>query len=172
MNKIFFLILVTGVALSVFYYYKDIDGYTKYIGADLIERVKKKTNSDNTYYYFNIWNTSCIPCVKEMPDIDSLAILYKDKVDFIFITNEANEKIEWFLKEKNINLTNCVFLNDEESTIAYLNERIEKKQLSYPTHIIMNDRLEVIHHHTGGISVTGTVSFFNPVLTKALKDLK
>jgi thiol-disulfide isomerase/thioredoxin len=172
MKKVISIVIVLILVIVIVFIYNNSDD--DYDTVELIEKIKKKTNTNNLYYYFNIWNTSCIPCIREMPDIDSLAFLYKKKVDFIFITNESNEKIENFLKIKKIQLNNCVFLNDEENTISYLSERIGKQNLSYPTHIIMDDKFRVVHNHTGGgtMIINGVESFFDPKLTKALKNLK
>lgn len=167
MKKLFFIFLPLIIAVATLFYYYE-NNSKDYDSVGLLKKIREKTNTNNTYFYFNIWNTSCVPCVREMPNIDSLAILYKDKIDFIFLTNESDEKINRFLKEKKIKLDNCIFMNDEENTISYLYKKIEKEKKSYPTHIIVNNEFIVFHHHTGAIS--GYV--FDPILTKALIELK
>ncbi len=168
MKKVLLLIVVIAIGL-----YSCKENKSIYNETALLKKIREKTGTNNTYYYFNVWNTSCIPCIQEMPDIDSLAALYKSKVDFIFITNEADEKIEQFFKAKSIKIDYSIFMNNEENTISFLSEKIGKNRLSYPTHIIMNDKFDVIHHHTGGLNfnVKG-VNLFDPILTKALKNLK
>ncbi|MCX2679615.1 TlpA disulfide reductase family protein [Galbibacter sp. EGI 63066] len=48
----------------------------------------------------NLWATWCPPCVAEMPSFQKLYNDYKDRVAFLFVTNEDPEKARTFL-EKN-----------------------------------------------------------------------
>lgn len=52
----------------------------------------------------NFWATWCPPCVAEMPSFQSLYDDYGDKVSFLFIAQDAEEKVSSFLKKKNYNL--------------------------------------------------------------------
>ena len=52
----------------------------------------------------NIWATWCPPCIAEMPSIQALYNDYKDKMEFVLVSNENQEVIIKFLKEKNYNL--------------------------------------------------------------------
>ncbi|MFS4494691.1 TlpA family protein disulfide reductase [Maribacter sp. 2308TA10-17] len=45
----------------------------------------------------NFWATWCPPCVAEMPSLHSLYIDYADKIEFVLVTNEDQEKIANFL---------------------------------------------------------------------------
>jgi thiol-disulfide isomerase/thioredoxin len=47
----------------------------------------------------NFWATWCPPCIAEMPNLQKLHDAYKDKVVFLFVSNEKKEKIEAFLSE-------------------------------------------------------------------------
>ena len=53
----------------------------------------------------NFWATWCGPCVAEMPQLSRLKEHYKDKVNFISITeNDATEDhLDEFLKDKDFN---------------------------------------------------------------------
>lgn len=44
----------------------------------------------------NFWATWCPPCIAEMPSMQSLYDDYKDRVEFIFVSNEAFEVINKF----------------------------------------------------------------------------
>lgn len=52
----------------------------------------------------NIWATWCPPCIAEMPSIQALNNDYNDKIEFVLVSNEKEEVIKKFLKEKNYNL--------------------------------------------------------------------
>ena len=60
--------------------------------------------------FVNFWATWCPPCVAEMPSIQKLYDDYKDKVAFVFISNEDWTTIDTFYKDKGY----CWILNQEE----------------------------------------------------------
>ncbi|WP_428740419.1 redoxin family protein [Tenacibaculum sp.] len=58
----------------------------------------------NKVVFVNFWATWCPPCIAEMPSIQKLYDDYKDKVEFVFVSNENWTTIESFYKEKEYNL--------------------------------------------------------------------
>ncbi len=48
----------------------------------------------------NLWATWCPPCIAEMPSMEALYGDYKDKMDFVFVSNEDREVISKFLKRE------------------------------------------------------------------------
>ena len=54
--------------------------------------------------FVNFWATWCPPCRAEMPMIQELYNDYKDKVSFVFVTNESWEKVEKFYIKNEYNL--------------------------------------------------------------------
>ena len=54
--------------------------------------------------FVNLWATWCPPCVAEMPSIQKLYNDYKDKVEFVFITNEDWQTVNKFYQKRNFNL--------------------------------------------------------------------
>lgn len=159
--------LLVFILTLVFYSYKNFNN-KKFNKEEFLLKIKGKANNDNDYIYLNVWNTSCIPCIREMPSLDSLASIYKNKVQFVFITDDKDVLVNDFLERKNIDLKNFDFLNNQEEAIDYLCKKINKSKV-YPMHFILNREFEIIHHHTAFISVEGS---FDPILTKALKKLK
>jgi len=83
--------------------------------ADKIDSYNWKLNGLNTeslnfsefndkVVFINFWATWCPPCRAEMPMIQSLYNDYKDKVVFVFVTNENWPTVEEFFKKNNYNL--------------------------------------------------------------------
>ena len=55
--------------------------------------------------FLNLWATWCIPCVAEMPSIQSLSNgLKEDDVVFLLITDEDAETVEGFLRDRQLDL--------------------------------------------------------------------
>lgn len=54
--------------------------------------------------FVNFWATWCPPCRAEMPMIQKLYDDYKDKVNFVFVTDESWETVENFYTENTYNL--------------------------------------------------------------------
>ena len=52
----------------------------------------------------NYWATWCPPCRGEMPSLQSLYNDYKDKIVFVFLTQDTKIKIDKFYQENNYNL--------------------------------------------------------------------
>ena len=60
----------------------------------LFEKVKGKV------VLVNFWATWCPPCIAEMPSLQKLYNDYKDKMEFVFVSNEDRSAIRQFLKDK------------------------------------------------------------------------
>lgn len=58
----------------------------------------------NKVVFINFWATWCPPCIAEMPSIQKLYDDYKDKVTFVFISNEDWNTIDGFYIKNNYNL--------------------------------------------------------------------
>lgn len=54
--------------------------------------------------FVNFWATWCPPCRAEMPMIQDLYNDYKDKIAFVFVTNESWETVEKFYLKNEYNL--------------------------------------------------------------------
>lgn len=52
----------------------------------------------------NFWATWCPPCLAEKPSFQELYQDYKDKVEFLFVTNESPEVVQKFIDKNNYTL--------------------------------------------------------------------
>jgi len=52
----------------------------------------------------NLWATWCPPCVAELPNMDDLYKDYKDKVVFLFVSNEKMHKVNSFLDRRELSI--------------------------------------------------------------------
>jgi thiol-disulfide isomerase/thioredoxin len=102
----------------------------------------------------NFWATWCPPCVAEMPSMQKLYDDYGDKVTFMFVTSDDRQKVENFLKRKNLNLP--VYYPDSETP-----ETLKSKLL--PTTYIINSKGEIVVAETGAAD-------WNSNKTRALID--
>ena len=58
-------------------------------------------STHNKVVLINFWATWCPPCIAEMPSLEKLHNDYKDKIIFLFVSNEEEEKIpkySWSIK--------------------------------------------------------------------------
>lgn len=54
--------------------------------------------------FVNFWATWCPPCRAELPMIQNLYDEYKDKIEFVFVTDESLGTVEKFFNKNNYNL--------------------------------------------------------------------
>jgi thiol-disulfide isomerase/thioredoxin len=90
--------------------------------------------------FVNYWATWCPPCRAEMPDIQALYVDYKDKVEFVFITNEKAITVTEFLDKYDYTLPSYNQLNNGPSQF---------KVSSIPTTYLLNKRGEIVVYKVG-----------------------
>jgi thiol-disulfide isomerase/thioredoxin len=61
------------------------------------------TQSEYKVTIVSFWATWCPPCIAELPSLNNLYKDYKDKVEFVFISNEKPSVLKNFLKENEYN---------------------------------------------------------------------
>lgn len=123
--------------------------YNSYLGKEFPLKTLKTINNTEISLndlkgkptLINFWFTSCKPCIEEMPILNSIKEQFKDKVNFIAITFEPNEKVIAFLKKHKFNfkqITNARKFTDS----------LQMK--SFPVNIFL-DKNGVIQNINGGI---------------------
>ena len=102
----------------------------------------------------NFWATWCPPCIAEMPSMQELYNDYGDRVAFMFVTNEEEQKALDFLNKKKYNLP------------VYFPQSQEPKVLSskvLPTTYIINKEGKIKVAETGAAD-------WNSATTRKLLD--
>ena len=102
----------------------------------------------------NFWATWCPPCVAEMPSMQKLYDDYGDKVTFMLVTSDDRQKVENFLKRKNLNLPVYYPVSETPETL---------KSKLLPTTYIINSKGEIVVAETGAAD-------WNSNKTRALID--
>ena len=112
---------------------------------DLVNRIN--TYSDTTYIV-NFWATWCAPCVKELPDFDSINVSYKNKkVKVLLVTmdfkEDLNSKVIPFIKNKKVKSE--VLLLDETNGNYFIPKVSEDWSGALPATLILNNKYNIKH---------------------------
>ena len=75
---------------------KVLDNYNWQLN-DLEGKTFDYESTQNKVVLINFWATWCAPCIAEMPSLEKLHNDYKDKIIFLFVSNEEEEKISRFI---------------------------------------------------------------------------
>lgn len=105
---------------------------------DLEKRIK---NESDTTYIVNFWATWCAPCVKELPDFDSITKVYATKkVKVLLVTmdfkEELSAKVIPFIKAKK--LVSEVLLLDEVNGNYFIPKISDAWSGALPATLIIN----------------------------------
>jgi thiol-disulfide isomerase/thioredoxin len=109
-----------------------------------ITDLEKRINNDSdTTYIVNFWATWCAPCVKELPDFDSITKVYgNEKVKVLMISMDFKEdldsKVLPFYKRKQIRSE--VYLLDEINGNYFIPKVSEKWTGAIPATLILNNK--------------------------------
>lgn len=103
-----------------------------------IERFKNEKGSNYSKAFLsgkptiiNFWFTNCIPCVAEIPLLDSLHLQSRDKFNFLAITFEDQKVVNAFLKKTSFSFTHILNAKKE----------IDKLKISaFPTNLILDKK--------------------------------
>ena len=88
----------------------------------------------------NLWATWCPPCIAEMPAFQKLYNDYQDKVEFLFVANDDEDKVRKFLNDKKY--TFPVYFQITKGP-----EELQSNSL--PTTFVINKEGEIVVDKTG-----------------------
>lgn len=109
----------------------------------LDELEKRIHNNSDTTYIVNFWATWCVPCIKELPDFDSIHTAYKNKKVKVLLVSldfseEAEKKVQPFLIKKNIKSE--VLLLDETNANYFIPKISELWSGAIPATLFINNQ--------------------------------
>lgn len=88
----------------------------------------------------NYWATWCPPCIAEMPYLDELYKDYKDKVVFLFVSNEGAQTTQNFLDKKGFEIPSMSPMNTPPKLL---------ETNSLPTTYLIGKKGEIVVKKTG-----------------------
>lgn len=66
----------------------------------------------------NLWFTTCVPCIREMPALNLLKEKYGDRVNFVSMTYEYKSEVDKFLQNRAFNFSHIANANDQIQEIS------------------------------------------------------
>ena len=184
--KIFFFVsIITNVCFIILEikYQKNqawLDSIENIIGGEIngtnytngFNDFKRKAKLDNRlneqkYYFINIWNTICIPCIKEMPLLDSIAGLNNKNISYFYVSDNSEKQTINCLNKHKISCKNFQYLNDMNDFISSIfNEKGSKNKI-YPIQMIVDSNGAIKYYQEGAISSPEAIAN----LVEAIKKL-
>jgi len=109
---------------------------------------KRIYNNSDTTYIVNFWATWCAPCVKELPDFDSISKTYPNqKIKVLLVTmdfkEDLNSKVVPFVKKKKI--VSDVVLLDELNADYFIPKIANEWTGALPATVIINNKKDIKH---------------------------
>jgi thiol-disulfide isomerase/thioredoxin len=128
----------------IFFFFSAAMAFSQKVSVIKITDLEKRINTDSdTTYIVNFWATWCAPCVKELPDFDSIAKTYGvEKVKMLLISMDFKEDLESkvipFCKKKQ--LYSEVFILDELNGNYFIPKVSDKWTGAIPATLILNNK--------------------------------
>ncbi|MEW8203694.1 MAG: TlpA disulfide reductase family protein [Candidatus Thiodiazotropha endolucinida] len=112
---------------------------------DLTGQIHEGSDYRDRAYIISFWATWCVPCIKELPDLQRAAEILDDENIAILTVNsgESREVIEQFLVQRSVTLP--VLLDQDSSMLR------QWRVLALPTSYIVNVKGQVVARVVGGI---------------------
>jgi thiol-disulfide isomerase/thioredoxin len=114
------------------------------------------------YYFINIWNLVCGPCIKEMPMLDTLVTnINRTKIGCIFLTENGDKVVNDFLKRRKHVPVNFSFINDADYYISSVMSQKESQVTSYPIQLIVDPEGNILYFASGAIQNANDTTLIN-----------
>lgn len=97
--------------------------------------------------FISFWATWCPPCIAEMPSMKALFDNYKEKVEFLFITNENWNTVSGFYKKNGY---------DFPTYNQVSNSPIELKSTTIPATFILSKKNQILVDKKGAANWNST----------------
>lgn len=110
--------------------------------------LKNNTDYIGKVSLVNLWFTSCAPCITEIPYLNYLKDLYKDKVNFVAITFDDKAKVASFLNRKDFKFEHLV------DAAQYLSRDLENN--AFPK-LILLDKSGNVRFVENGVQLSGNI---------------
>jgi len=141
MKKAFLLLFVFLVSSQTFSQLKLKvgDKAPKLNITDYLQNVPKDKNLDKKYVLLEFWATWCATCLEEVPNLNQLQEIFKDKTDLVFvsITDESPEKTKNTLQRVKFN---SIVVSDQTKQ-AFNDFVVDKKGAStLPKTFLIDDK--------------------------------
>lgn len=132
---------------------------------EFVSKLNEKDRSfvNKKYYFVNVWATWCVPCIKEIPRLDSLAGTLNKDIAYIFVSDQTDNVINDCIKKKKYDLNNFVFINDLNDFVSGICNEYKLTTKSYPINLIIDNKGNIYHYSIG--------TFENTTDLKGLADI-
>lgn len=121
--------------------------------------------SQRKYFYLNIWNLACKPCVEEIPYLDFMMSKYRHKFICLMLSSHTKKAVENFLEVKKIKINNFIFIDQSGGLISRIFSEITETNPGFPLHIILDKNGNALAYLFGSIhddvSAAPLINFIN-----------
>jgi len=121
----------------------------KNYGWNLVDQNGNKydfNEAKNEVVFVNLWATWCPPCIAEMPAMQNLYNDYKNRVTFLFVTNEDFKRVQAFFNKKEYTLPTFQSISEIPS---------ELYSRSIPATYILDKKGEIVVNKKGAADWNG-----------------
>lgn len=138
-----------GTFFFVLFLLFGFSGFSQHVSIIKINDLETRIHNDSdTTYIVNFWATLCAPCVKELPDFDSINKTYKDKKVKVLLVSmdfkdELKTKLLPFLSKKRIQSE--VLLLDESDANYFIPKVSDAWTGALPATLIINQKKKFNH---------------------------
>ena len=128
-----------------------IKGFSQNVSVIKITDLEKRIrNNSDTTYIVNFWATWCAPCVKELPDFDSIYTTYKnEKVKMLLVSMDFKEdlktKVIPFINAKKLKAE--VLILDEINGNYFIPKISDQWSGAIPATLIINNKKLINHFY-------------------------